>query len=90
MAVEFHRVVVDLVNVNQDGEVLPKNSSSTSIADMKSFTTEYRILSNAGSPLETPSSEGFPTIDEYLAAEALLDFQFAYMDQFQIVTQKLT
>ena len=86
--VEIRRVNVDLVNIKSDGTRLDKNDPTTTIADLKSFTTEHRVTGPATGPAGSPNAVDYPTIEEYLAAEAVDGFMVAHMDHYFIVTQK--
>lgn len=90
MAVEIHRVTVDLVDVDSSGTRIDKNAPSTKLKDRLVYRTEHRVVPKLTGPSSSANSADYPTIDEYLAAEAGDDFQLAYMDQYQIVTQKIT
>ena len=87
MAVEIHYVNVRLVWVNALGNVVDKNDPATRLNDIRlAVTQEHRIMLNAN----VANSAGDPTVEAYLALEASNDFAFAYMDQTQLITQKIT
>lgn len=90
MAVEIHYVNVVLVKVDAAGQIIPKNTTAT-LDEVRRFrSTEHRIEPRTTGPCSTPSSANYPDTPTYLAAEAALGFALAYMDQYHIVTQKIT
>ena len=90
MAVVIRRAILNLANVTEAGDLLDKNSPTTTIRDMLNFQTQLRVFPTGGavsSPNAPPT--GIP-LDDYLAAEAAEDFQVVLMNQSMIVTQKIT
>ena len=92
MPVEIHTVEVKLIWVGPDGNVLEKNDPDTKLMNFikGSVSQEHRVIPKLTGPGSTPSSANYPTVAEYLEAEAALDFAFAYMDQNMIITQMIT
>jgi len=89
--VEIHYVNVGLFHVSTPGgPVLLKNDTSVTMKQMAVSSQEHRVIPRVIGPSSTPSSADHPTVPAYLALEAALDFALAYMDQFTIVTQKIT
>lgn len=84
----IHRVIVDLINVASDGTVIHKNDPSTTLAMLKNFSTEHRIIGPTTGAASSANAADYPTVNEYLAAEAADGFLVAHIDQYFIVTQK--
>ena len=91
MAVEIHYVNVGLFHVvTEGGDVLHKDDPDVTMKQMINSSQEHRVIPNVSGPASTANSAGYPTIASYLHAEAASDFALAYMDQYAIVTQKIT
>ena len=80
MAIGLHIVRVGLKNIDATGSVIDKTTST--IGQVISSSSEHRVLVNAA----VPNSAGFPTIDDYLLAEAAQDYIPYHIDQYMIVT----
>jgi hypothetical protein len=78
---EAHVVNVGLVNVSAVGTVIAEGDA---ISSNMQFSTEHRVIPNSS----IPSSQGHPTIAQYLVAEAALNFLPKHVDQTFIVTAK--
>jgi hypothetical protein len=90
MPVTIRRALVTLFNVDSAGNILRKNDPSVTIKQLTNFNTEHRIIEKTEGPAAAPNSSGNPDIDTYLQAEAEDEFELVYMDQYQIITQKVT
>lgn len=92
MAVSIHHVTVGLVWIDSTGNVLVKNEPTTKLSDFTkgALRQEHRVFPNLTGAGATASSDGYPTVAQYLDLEAALDHAFAYMDQTQIITQMIT
>jgi len=95
--VEIHYANIALLWVDAVGNVIEKSDPSTRLETMRAATDQrHLILENSSAKSEvggfaaTDSSIGFPSVPEYLEREAALGFAIAYMDQFTVVTQKIT
>ena len=80
MAIGVHAVTTGLKNISPTGTVINKTSST--IGQVITSTSDHRVLLN----VSVPNSAGFPTIEQYIAAEALDDYVVYHMDQYCIVT----
>lgn len=81
---ETHVAELGLFQVNSlTGEVIPPGSPLP-IKGLASFSTEFRLIEDS----EIPNTIGHPTIKEYLRREAEDDFEFRYIDQTNVVTEK--
>lgn len=78
-----HYVTIGLVHIGPDGQVLKKDSP---IKRQLRFDTEQRVIPDAN----VPNSANYPTIQQYLTAEAAASFQPVQIGQTFIVTVKLT
>ena len=80
------RVVnVGLFPVDATGNVIIKNSKSTTIGTMSASTsTQHRVIPDS----TVPNSTGYPTIKDYLVLEDAGGWLFKHMDQSFIITQK--
>lgn len=93
MAVTIHLVNVALIRKTLDGRLyFPSNSKpiagGTSVITHKDaihYTEEHRIIADP----TIPNSATYPNLKDYLNLEAGSGFQFAYMDQYNVITQKL-
>lgn len=90
MAVEIHRALVDLFNVDQAGAIIKKNDPNVTIKQLTNFRTEHRIIVKTSGDAAAPNSTGNPSVDAYLQREADAGFEIVHIDQYQIVTQKVT
>lgn len=89
--VEIHYVNVGLFWVDSMGNVIDKNHPSTKLETLRLVSTqEHRILANTSGPCSTINSANFPSIPAYLQAEADDGFAVAYVDQYTVITQKIT
>lgn len=89
--VEIHYVNVGLFWIDGVGNVINKSDPSVKLETLRTATTqEHRILERIVGPCSTANSSGFPTIPAFLQAEADDGFAIAYMDQYTVITQKIT
>jgi hypothetical protein len=82
MPLTVHVVNTRLVNVDNTGTIIDKNSKDTTINQLKNTRMESRIIPDSN----VPSSAGYPTIKEFLTLEAAAGFKLHHMDQTYIVT----
>lgn len=78
---EVHLVTVGLKRVGSGGQVVPVGST---IMENLQFTTEHRVLPNAN----VPNSEGYPSVETFLIAEAANGFLPNHVSQYLIITVK--
>lgn len=90
--VEIHHVYIRLVWLDAMDNVILKDDVNTSHEDMRrAIKQEHRIEPNTPpGAASTSNSANWPTLRDYLAAEASDGFAVAYMDQFQLITQMIT
>ena len=86
MPLTVHVVNTRLVNVDNTGMIIDKNSEDTTINQMKNTRMESRIIPDSS----IPSSTGYPTIKEYLTLEADAGFILNHIDQTYIITATQT
>jgi len=86
MAVEVHVAELGLMNVASDGIVYQRGASNISIKKTLSFSTEHRVVID--SSLST--TNGNPSIKEFLEREAANDFEPVQIFQSFIITKKTT
>jgi hypothetical protein len=77
----IHKVNTQLMKVNAVGGIIDKDSS---IQENLVFSTEHRIIPNDN----VPNSQGYPTIANYLRAEAQDNYLPAHIDQYTIITEQ--
>lgn len=82
MAIGIHIAKVALMPVNSLGTVIDKNAPQTTIKQMLTTSSEHRVVEDAAISTTT----GNPTIDNYLKAEAAIDYVLYHMDQYNIIT----
>ena len=91
MAVEIHRVSIQLVHVDSNGNAIDKNDPSVTLGFIaKNATQDFRVVPNVSGPVSTANSADSPDIDTYLQREADDGFALAYRDHYEIVTQMIT
>lgn len=76
---QVHYVSVGLVKVDPTGVII---DGQTPMKKCLNFSTEHRVVPDAG----VPSSANYPTIKEYLEAEAIAGFEPKAITQSFIVT----
>lgn len=81
-AVPCHVVYLTPMPVNSAGQVVDKNDPSTTLGDMKSTSTEVRVVARAN----VPSSANNPSIEAYLQLEAAGGYTLGHLSQTMIVT----
>jgi hypothetical protein len=84
LAIEVHFVGIELVRVDQNGQIYHTSTSQKSIKDSLNFTTEHRITPD----LDIPNSANYPTIKEYLNLEGAQDFEPVQIGQSFIITMR--
>ena len=85
MAIGIHVARVNVVTVNSAGQFLDKNAETANpatIGEMTDFSNEHRVIPDPA----IPNSANYPSVPDYLAAEAAVDFVVHYMDQNMIIT----
>ena len=82
-AIPTHVVYVKPTNVDALGNVVLKDSPSTTIKQMMGTNTEMRIVPD----ISAPNSATSPSIQAYIYAEAALGYKVMYIDNTIIVTQ---
>jgi len=85
MAIGIHIVVVNFVAVDSLGNFLDKNAETTNpatIGQMTDFSNEHRVMADAA----IPNSANYPSVTNYLEAEAADNYVLHYMDQNRIIT----
>ncbi len=80
MAVHVARV--GLFTVDQNGARIDKSSPNTTINQLKVSRLEMLVIPDAA----IASSANYPTVKNYLEAEATAGFKLQHMDQSYIVT----
>lgn len=90
MAVEIHRVNTGLFSIDGLGNYVDKNDPNTTLSAVMSSSTEHRVIPNVTGPASSVNSADYPDINTYLQLEADDDFALAYIDQHEIVTQRIT
>jgi hypothetical protein len=82
---EVHFVDIALVRRTLDGRFYTSdNAPGITIKDACHFTQDWRVLPTT----VTPSGDNYPTISEYLNAEAALGFKPVQVSQTFIITLK--
>jgi hypothetical protein len=82
MAIGIHVVYVQPKTIDQLGNVVDKTAASTTIGTMLRTSLDHRVVPNA----DIPNSAGWPTIKEYLEAEAADDYIANHISNTMIVT----
>lgn len=88
---EAHVAQVALVRIGPDGNPIAEGSATKAQLE---FSTEHRVILNSNIPnTYGEDSEGkevpsYPTVEDYIMAEAADGFILQHMDQFIIVTIK--
>lgn len=82
MAVGIHVVRVGFLKVDGTGNVIDKNSPTTTIGDHLAGSHDHRVIPDAN----VPNSANHPTVKAYLEAEAGDDYVLEYQDQNTIIT----
>lgn len=86
MAVGIHIVNTMFVGVDSVGNVVDKNSPSTTIRQAMETSHEHRVIPNS----TVPNSAGYPRVGDYLELEAGDDYVLNHMDQTTIITYHTT
>ena len=86
MAIGIHIIRVNFVTVNlSTGQFIDKNgdtSNPATISEMLAISNEHRVLPDSG----IPNSANYPSVADYLEAEAADNYVLHYMDQNTVVT----
>jgi hypothetical protein len=81
---ELHMVNLALKRIERNGNVTEGEPSPNQDLLVTDFTTEHRVVHNPN----VPNSDGWPTMEDYLVAEARDGFIPVHIDQYMIVTVK--
>jgi hypothetical protein len=76
-------VNVGLFNVDPTGNVVTKDDPNTTLGTLLKTSTEHRVIPDG----TVPNSTNYPTVKDYLVAEAASGFLLKHMDQYVIVTE---
>lgn len=82
MAVGIHVVRIGLFTVDQNGNRIDKSSRNTTIDQLKDTSHAILVIPDAS----IGTSTGYPTVKNYLVAEATNNYVLNYMDQSFIIT----
>ncbi len=80
-AIGCHVAQIGPKPVTPTGTVIDKKSAT--INEMLQTTQEMRVLEDT---TNAPSSSGYPTIEDYIKAEALLGYKVQVINQSWIIT----
>ena len=83
MAIQIHVVRVGFLKVDVAGNVIDKESPTTTIKTHLTGSHEHRVIPNVSL---VPNSANSPDVKLYLEAEAGDDFVLEHMDQDTIIT----
>lgn len=86
MSIGIHVARVGLYTVDNNNVRIDKNSESTTINQLKNTKLEFLVIPDAA----IPNSSGYPTLKEYLEAEASSNYVLSHMDQTTVVTYSQT
>lgn len=86
MSIGIHVARVGLYTVDANNVRIDKNSESTTINQLKNTKLEFLVIPDAA----IPNSSGYPTLKEYLEAEAAANYVMSHMDQTTVVTYSQT
>lgn len=87
MAVQVHVARVGFLKVDGAGNVIDKESPTTTIKEHLNGAHEHRVIPNV---THIPNTANSPTIKTYLELEAADDFVLEYMDQNTVITYERT
>jgi len=80
---QAHVVYLTIQTVStKDGSIINKNSSATSIKSVLTSSSQVRVLPTD----DVPNSSGYPTIKEYILAEASDNYIVHHIDNTMIIT----
>lgn len=79
---EVHVARVGLFTVDAAGNRLDKCCPTTTINQMKDTRLEFLVLPDSG----IPNSSGYPSLTNYLKAEAASGFSLQHLDQSFVIT----
>lgn len=82
MAIGIHIVRTGVFTVDQSNNRIDKNAASTTINQLKNTHHEFLVIPDS----TIPNSTGYPTVKEYLEAEASDNFVLSHLDQTTIIT----
>ena len=80
----IHVARVGLFTVDSNGNRLDKSRGQFSIAEALHSSMDHLLIPDA----TIPNSAGYPTIKDYLNAEALDGYEFRHLDQTFVITYK--
>lgn len=81
--VAVHVARLGYFSVDKNGNRVDKSHGSASINDLLAVTKDFLVIPDP----DISSSAGYPTIKQYIAAEAAAGFQFKHIDQTFVVTE---
>ena len=86
MAIPTHIAIIGHTQVPNDGSgsITIKDNPNFTLGDATVHTREMRILEDT---TDIPNSAGYPTVKEYILAEALVDYRLVHLDQTYCITQ---
>lgn len=91
MPVSIRVANIKLTHVDSLGVAVDKDAIDTTLNKLRlSGSQEHRVIPNGSGFAESPNSDGFKTVAEYLAAEAVDAHALAYLDQYTVITQMIT
>lgn len=82
MAISVHIVNVGFLKVDASGNVIDKNSTTTTIKTHLTSSHEHRVIPDAA----IPNSLNYPDVKTYLELEADADYVLNHIDQTTIIT----
>jgi len=82
MAVGIHVARTGFLKVDASGNVVDKDSNTTTIAQHLTGSHDHRVLADSS----IPNTANNPDVKTYLELEAASDFVLYHMDQNMIVT----
>ena len=85
MAINIHVVSIGYFKVDSVGNVIDKDDPNITIQQHLNSSHENRVVPDD----LVPNSTAYPTIKEFLEAEASDDFKLQYMDQNKIITYQI-
>lgn len=86
MAISIHVARVALLSVDHLGNVLKKDDPNITIKQHLITSMDHRVIEDAA----IPNTAGYPSVKNYLIAEAANDYVLNHMDQTTIVTYRRT
>ena len=82
MAVNMHYADLGLFTFDINGNRIDKSNGVASINALKSSHIDHLVIPND----DVPNSSGYPTLSQYLKAEAIDGFKLYHLDQTKVIT----